>query len=173
MRILTRGIPNFAFTQVQQTENLKAFISAHVLKVRSLIYGHAGEYHQADSGKRVSLYIEGADENIQELRSRCFNDGRTAMKACVITLSPDESQVKSAGTSSRIEVNTGNWYMVDPELDPRWPTLLAQAHKEAAKKARLLAAQEEKDEELREQILSLASGMGYEKTLRMLKGEQT
>lgn len=172
MKVITRGIPNFAYTTTHEVADLEAFVDAHTLKVIDRITGYAGEYFRPESGERVSLYVEGAAENLEVLRSRCFHSGQTSMKACVITVSPDNGNVRSAGTSSSIRTEVGDWYMVDPKLDPRYAALLEVAKAEAAQRTRLAAIQQDKDDELREKVLDLASGIGYEESLRRLRGER-
>lgn len=169
MRVIIRGIPDFTYTSIQEVRDLEEFANTYKLKVRNFT-GYSGEYHQADSNKRVSLYLEGVEENIELLRSRCFDDRRASMKTCYIHVGQD-GRLKGAGTASVIQTGKGSWYMIDPKLDPRYPAALAVVKEQAAKEARLAVIRQEREDEMREEILDIADALGYEKALEILKGE--
>lgn len=169
MRVITRGIPDFTYTNIQEVRDLEEFVNTYKLQGRNFL-GYSGEYYQADSNKRVSLYLEGVEENMELLRSRCFDDRHAAMKTSFIEIG-SSGRVGVAGTTSSIQTGQGFWYRIDPKLDPRYLAILAGVKEQEAKEARLAAIRQEKEEELQGEILELAEGMGYEKALEILKGE--
>jgi hypothetical protein len=172
MRLLTRGIPDFTHLLPMSVIELDWFTSTkHNLHVTHRVSGYTGEYFQAESGKRVSLYVEGVAENESVINSRCFDDSRVSMKMCFVTINPDTRRLKSAGTTSSIRPGVGEWYMVDPRLDPRWPALLQKARDEDAKRAKEQARLQEQEDELREQLLDAASSVGYAEAIRRIQGE--
>lgn len=104
------------------------------------------------------------------LRSRCFDDRQTTMKACYIKIAPS-GRIGAAGTTSSIQTGQGIWYRIDPKLDPRYPAILAGVKEQEAKEARLAVIRQEREDEMREEILDIADALGYEKALEILKGE--
>lgn len=174
MIILTRGIPDFTYLRPTGVSAPDWFIANHhTLRVQHRVGGYTGEYFQAESGKRVSLYVEGIAANTEFIDRRCFDHGHgVSMKMCFVTLNPDTRRLKSAGTTSSIRPGAGEWYMVDPRLDPRWPALLQKAKDEAAQRAKEQARLQDQEDELREQILDAASNVGYAEALRRIQGDQ-
>lgn len=168
MRVIIRGIPDFTYTDIQQeVEDLEEFVKTHDLKIKYFL-DYTVEYYQGN--KRVSLYLEGVEENTELLRSRCFDDRRASMKTCYIKTVAD-GRVGGAGTTSSIETGKDIWYRIDPELDPRYPAALAVAKEQAIKEARLAVIRQEREDDMREEILNIADALGYEKALGILKGE--
>ena len=167
MRVIIRGIPDFTYTSIQEVEDLEEFVKTHDLKIKYFV-DYKVEYYQGN--KRVSLYLEGVEENMELLRSRCFDDRQTTMKACYIKIAPS-GRIGAAGTTSSIQTGQGIWYRIDPKLDPRYPAALAVVKEQAAKEARLAAIRQEEEDEMREEILDIADALGYEKALEILKGE--
>lgn len=167
MRVIIRGIPDFSYTNIQEVRDLEEFVKTHDLKIKYFV-DYKVEYYQGN--KRVSLYLEGVEENMELLRSRCFDDRQAAMKACFIRIGAD-GRVGVAGTTSSIQTGQGSWYRIDPVLDPRYPAILAGVKEQAAKEARLAAIRQEREDEMREEILDIADALGYEKALEILKGE--
>jgi hypothetical protein len=176
MKMLIRGIPNFVFTQILEVSDPLELLEQHELRVTHRVFGFDGNYFalkgQPGGGQRVSLYIEGVEENRWGLEKLCFDPKPPAMNTCCIRLNEQE-QVRTGGTSSRLELGAGYWYMVESKFDPRYPQLLSEAQARLKEEARLQRIQNEKDEELREQILDLSSDLGYEEALRRLKGGKT
>lgn len=158
MRVIIRGIPDFTYTSIQEVRDLEEFANTYKLQVRNFM-GYSGEYHQADSNKRVSIYLEGVEENMELLRSRCFDDRRASMKACFIRIG-SSGQVGVAGTTSSIQTGKDIWYRIDPELDPRYLAILAVVKEQEAKEARLAAIRQEREDEMREEILGIADALG-------------
>lgn len=173
MRVITRG-PHFGYVSIQEVADLDTFINDHTLRVRWAWLDYEGNYfiQRVDGKKRVSLYVEGIEENRALLEARCLLPRRGSMKACCITARED-TLVSSAGTDSRIRTGQGLWYMLEPTLDPRYPALLAEV--EAARKVeqRRLALIEEQEEALKSEIDDLVETIGYEEALRILKGPTT
>lgn len=169
MKVITRGIPDFTYTSIQEVRDLEEFVNTYKIQIKNF-WVTRGEYHQADSNKRVSIYLEGVEENMELLRSRCLDDRHAAMKTCFIRIGAD-GRVGVAGTTSSIQTGQGSWYRIDPVLDPRYPAILAGVKEQEAKEARLAAIRQEEEDEMREEILELASILGYEKALEILKGE--
>ena len=167
MRVITRGIPNFTYTGIQEVEDLEEFVNTYKIQIRHFL-GYSGEYHQGN--KRVSIYLEGVEENMELLRSRCLDDRHAAMKTCFIRIGAD-GRVGVAGTTSSIQTGQGSWYRIDPKLDPRYPAALAVAKEQAVKEARLAVIRQEREDDMREEILDIADALGYEKALEILKGE--
>ena len=169
MRVIIRGIPDFSYTNIQEVRDLEEFVKTCSVRIRRT-FQYSGEYHQADSNKRVSLYLEGVEENMELLRSRCFDDRQTTMKTCFIRIGAD-GRIGAAGTTSSIQTGQGIWYRIDPKLDPRYPAILAGVKEQEAKEARLAVIRQEEEDEMREEILDIADALGYEKALEILKGE--
>lgn len=169
MKVITRGIPDFTYTSIQEVRDLEEFVNTYKIQIKNFL-GYSGEYHQADSNKRASIYLEGVEENMELLRSRCLDDRQAAMKTCFIRIGAD-GRVGVAGTTSSIQTGQGSWYRIDPVLDPRYPAILAGVKEQEAKEARLAAIRQEKEDKMREEILDIADALGYGKALEILKGE--
>ena len=164
MKVLIRGIPNFAHVQIVEVEDLDQFIASHELRLTYLV-DERQSYHRAD-GKRVMLYIEGTEEN-KPLLERCLwavGDQRYLELRLGIT-----EEIRSTGTSSVLRLGQGVWYNLEPIRDPRYPELKAKKRAEWREQARLLAVQEAAEEELRNQVLEAAESVGLEEALRRLR----
>jgi hypothetical protein len=120
MKMLIRGIPNFVFTQILEVLDPLELLEQHELRVNHRVFGFDGNYFTALSqpggGPRVSLYIEGVEENRWGLEKLCFDPKPPAMRTCCILLNEQE-QVSTGGTSSRLELGAGYWYMVESKFD--------------------------------------------------------
>ena len=170
MRVLVRGIPNFAHVQAVEVTDLASFVESHELRLNRWAICPYGSFfnHQ---GSRVSLYLEGLEENRGEIESRCFDQSRSAMRSCVIRADLDSGTIRTAGTASSFSSQPDQWYMVDPGLDPRFNALVEKHKEEEARRREAEIRQQEADDALEEEILSVAAGMGYEEALRVLKGQ--
>ena len=171
MKVLTRGVPNFVYTQTQEVANLEAFIANHDMMLRRLLNVTA-EYRQPASKCRVSLYLEGIEDNRKLLERYCANPDKVSMRSCVVKIAAD-STVYMSGIRHRIETGQGLWYMIEPKLDPRYPAMLADLRRRESKAAAQAAADMERDEGLLQEIEDLASAMGYEEAIRRLKFKDT
>lgn len=174
MRVIVRGLPDFAHVQIHEVTDLDAFLNEHEMRFRRrpVTTGYEGHYfRQTPEGKkRVSLYLEGVEENRQLLAERCFvPDPSRHLSAMVISLR-DDQHLKTFGTSSCLELGRGNWYMLEPHSDPRAGAGLAKAKAAHEEQMRLARLAEEQEEEQRRQIDNLIDSMGYDEALRRLKG---
>jgi hypothetical protein len=173
MKVITRGIPNFAYTKTTEVGNLEAFVSAHTLRLSRLLDVRA-EYFQPGTSKRVSLYVEGIEGNREVLERRCLDTSYgVSMRTCIITVHPDTGNIRSAGTGSFIRTGVGDWYMVDPKLDPRYPKMLGALRVHEKELARLAEIEQDKEDALRSELDDLTSNLGYEEAIRRLKGTLT
>lgn len=175
MRVIVRGIPNFAHVQIHEVSNLEAFVNEHELRVRRRLVtpGYEGHYYrQTPEGKsRVMLYLEGVEENRRLLTERCFKPNPNLhLSALVISLNEDQ-RLKSFGTTGRLELGQGNWYMLEPNSDQRWERLWVKAKADHEEQLRLQRLADEREEEQRQQIDNLIDALGYDEALRRLTGE--
>jgi len=174
MRVIIRGLPHFGHVQIHEVDDLDAFINEHELRVRRhvVMSDYEGHYfRQTPEGqKRVMLYLEGVEENRRLLTERCFRpNARLHLSALVISLN-ERQGLKSFGTSGRLDLGQGNWYMLEPSSDQRWESLWAKAKAAHEEQVRLQRLAEEAEEAKREEIDELISGMGYDEVLRRLTG---
>ena len=166
MKILTRGIPNFRYTQTQEVANIKAFLASRDIRMRGVVEAHPQYFAK---GSRVHLYVEGVEANRETLERYCTLRGRTSMRSCTLRVDTD-GIVTSAGTSSLIVTGFGTWYMIEPTLDPRYPDLLAEYRRRKKEAEALQMAEQDREDELRSELDDLASALGYEEAIRRLKG---
>lgn len=175
MRVIVRGIPNFAHVQIHEVADLDAFLNEHELRVRRrlVLSGYEGQYYlpTPQGRKRVSLYLEGVGENRRLLTERCFVPSPSLhLSALVLSLHEDQ-RLKSFGTTGHLELGQGNWYMLEPRSDPRYATELAKAKADYAEQLRRQRIAEEREEDQRRDIDDIVERIGYDEALRRLKGE--
>lgn len=173
MRVITRGIPDFSYVDIQEVDNIGAFLAAHTLKVRRAMDVRA-EYFRRDTNQRVFLYIEGIEENRTALQNLCLLPGTGPMRTMYITPSTlHAGRLGGAGTGSSHRLEAGNryWYLVEPRLDPRYQALYDQLRAQEREAARLAQIEQDKEDALQEEVNDLVSNLGYTEALRRLKGE--
>jgi len=169
VKILTRGIPNFRYTQTQEVADVEAFIASHDIRMRGAVEVSPQYYQDLAKGTRVGLYVEGIEANLETLVRYCAQRGRTPMRSSTLKVGTD-GIVTSAGTSSLIVTGCNTWYMIEPTLDPRYPDLLAEYRRRKKEAETLQMAEQDREDKLRSELDDLASALGYEEAIRRLKG---
>lgn len=164
MKVLIRGIPNFAHVQIVEVEDLNKFVASHELRISRLVTERQ-TYRRAD-GRRVMLYIEGTTEN-QALLERCRWDSKS--QAYLELRLGVDGEIRSSGTASIPRLNQGFWYHLEPVRDPRYPELKAKKQAEWERGRLLQEAEDAKEEALRQQVLDAAESLGLEEALRRLQ----
>lgn len=168
MRVLVRGIPNFAYTETTSVLDIESFVQLHTLHL-SDTYKVKVDYRNADN-KRVMLYVEAIEENVEFIQERCNYSDSTSMRYLTLTCHED-GHLKSSGAASRVEVKKGLWYMIEPKRDARYPEKL-KAFKEKQRLARIeIEKQEQLEEEKYKQLAELVDGIGVDAAIALLSSK--
>ncbi len=171
MKVIVRGLPNFAHVQVHDVSDIDSFLAHHDLRVTRMLEVRA-EYINPIPKARVSFYVEGVEANRSVIERLCFNQKASGLRgACCITLN-ERGGLKSFGTTGCFNPDRSEWYMVEPKTDPRYADKLRELQEWEKERRRLILIEQEKEDQLREQIEDRINNLGYAEALRRLTGDQ-